>query len=223
MPRTYIDEILTKVTDPGKFQRVNSLTDQEARIVLSNYPSKEEFELLRDDAELNTIRLIYFRNLVDWASKEADVANKQVFDFVDSKTFVDYPDFLTDEKIIAAAKKQWIDDHSITFEELVREYETEILGARINQDGEVEVLILHNQVHFNAALDFNLNFSRIDHSLPPKVTIGFLCINSTVAPRGIGGEIYIMMKAPYTKKGRDYFVEAVIPQQIVSQEPDVAQ
>lgn len=180
--------------------------------------------MLAEDPELNAIRIIYFRNLVDWASQEAEKVNAQVMEFVGSPTFVDYPDFLTNEKIMTAVKQEWIQDHSIQFNDLSG-YEAEILGVRIGTDGNVEVLILSNQVKYDPIYRQGIVYSRKKYSIPPKVTIGHLKRNPLIGHvRGQGNELYIVMKAPYQgRNGEDAYVEAVIPEHTSDQEQDEAQ
>lgn len=79
---------------------------------------------------------------MDWATERADAVQQEICDFIESPTFVQYPDFLTNETIMAAAKTEWMEDHSLSLRQL-QEFELEIWGARIGKSGEVEVLLTH--------------------------------------------------------------------------------
>lgn len=206
-----IKSVLEYVTDPVKAERVKALTDEELAAVTTYSLRPEQGTLLAKEPLLLAIRVIYYRQIVDWASTEADRVQNTIFEFIGSESFVQYPDFLTDEKILAAARLEYMENHSVTMARL-GEFELEILGARINEKGAVEVLITHNQIHpSNDGIDNYLIFPQKSLSVPPKVAIGHLKVNPTRALSGQGGEIYIALHAPdLTGYGRNSNLEIVI-------------
>lgn len=56
-----------------------------------------------------------------------------------------------------------------------------------------------------------MNFSQREYKLPPEIKIGLLKKNPVPALRGIGGEVYIAMEAPYpSKRSTHNNIEVVI-------------
>lgn len=188
-----------------------SLTELELKAVTTQALTSEQGLLFENDPELLALRIIYYRKLIDWATDRADAVQQEICDFIESPTFVQYPDFLTDETIMAATRNEWIEDHSFRLSQL-REFELEIWGARINQSGDVEVLLTHNQAHLaHDGISDHMTFSQQELKVPPEVKIGLLKKNPVPALRGLGGEVYISMEAPYpSKRSAHNYIEVVI-------------
>lgn len=90
------------------------------------------------------MRIIYYRQLVDWASEEANRVQEKILEFIGSESFVQYPDFLKNSSLMKNVKEEWLGNHAYTLAQLTDIYGIEILGARI-KDKNVEVLITHHQ------------------------------------------------------------------------------
>ena len=214
VPTYLLERIKQFVTDPQKLKRVDTLTEEEAYAIANQgYLTPEQSTLLDQDEALHTLRVIVYQQLIDWASNEAEGIQQEIIDFISSKTFVDYPDFLTNEKIMNAARGEWINDHSQTLNQL-REFDLEILGARISDHGDVEVLMTHNQVKFAYAgggFPSFISISQKDYAIPPDVTIGLLKYNPASAIKGTVGDIYVSMKAPYPTSHTSQYIEVVLP------------
>lgn len=155
------------------------------------------------------IRIIYYRQLVDWASAGAEKAYQTISEFISSPTFVDYPDFLTNETIMKAVKVEMEQNHALRFSNL-SELELEILGARIGESGEVQILMTHNQVHpAYDGISTYMNFSQKEYALPPDVSIGLLKRNAAGPIYGLSNELYVAMSNPYPGSNVK-FVEVVL-------------
>lgn len=191
------EKILQYVTDPNKIERVKRLTDEEVYAITTSYLQGEAARILDSDPLLLALRVIFFRKLIDWASTEANEIQAKIFEFIGSPTFVQYPDFMDNETILAATKVEYMSNHSRNLSDL-EDFEIEVVGARVNDAGDVEVLITHNQTapSFDGYLPY-LNFSQERYSVPPVYTIGSLKRNPAFPMRGRGNEMYISMKQPH--------------------------
>lgn len=232
-----IEAIKERVTDPGKQDFINSLTDAEILMITANtFPydqekydkrrevmsldpkerSAEQQAFLDREHMIHIVRVIYFRNLVDWASAGANETESTIMEFIDDPTFVDYPDVLTSnseeaQAVRSAIKIEYQENHAREMHDIER-YGAEILGARIDESGYAQVLIIHNQVQYNSYDQNTFNFSQDELDIPPSVTIGYLKQNPNTAFRGKPGQVYVAMKAPYPgRHGADAFIEVNLP------------
>ena len=208
------EAILEYVTDPAKMERVDELTEEQIDAI-SGYTLTEERHAILEENNLWDLRVIVFRRLMDWATKEADAIQQEIFDFIDDPTFVDYPDFLSDPALLAVAKIEHQNNHARNFTDF-RDVEAEILGARITEDKfgtqRVQVLVTHNQIHStpNDRYSNFMNFSQEEYGIPPVFKIGYLKLNPG-GVRGRGGEMYIGMTSPYPGQwGRSQHTEVNI-------------
>lgn len=212
-PEYLLKQIREVITDPAKLKRVESLTEAEAKVITAHsIHTDEQSELLKNDPELEVLRIIFFRRLVDWASNQADQVQAEIMKFIADETFVQYPDFLTDETIKAAIKKELINDHAIRMNTF-REYDLEILGARINSDGQVEVLVTHSQAiaYFgsDAPQGSSIPLPKSEFDLPPEFKVGLLKQNPAFPLRDKPGILYIGMASP-APTGYGRYIELVI-------------
>ncbi|MCC6711452.1 MAG: hypothetical protein IT416_03850 [Candidatus Pacebacteria bacterium] len=212
-PEHLLKQIREFVTDPAKLQRVETLTEEEARLITAHLINTvEQSEMLKNDPELEVLRIIVFRRLVDWASNQAEKIQAEIFAFISDETFVNYPDFLTDPTITAAIKEEHINNHALRMSTF-REYDLEILGARINADSQVEVLITHSQAlayyGSDAPQGDNIPLPKSDFDLPPEFKIGLLKKNPDFPLRDKPRIIYMGMASP-APTGYGRYIELVI-------------
>jgi len=221
-PEYLLKQIREVITDPAKLAWVATLTEDEARAVTAYRGSTtpEQFALLKTRPELEILQIIYVNHLMDWASERSEAIQAQIDEFIDSPTFVDYPDFLHDEAITKAIKYELINDHYQHFERL-REYGLDILGARIGESGEVEVLLTHHQVLtiFEGGMmggPTNVPIDQQEYQVPPEIIIAYLKRDPQISMHGgESTDLYLAMKAPYTSYQRSGYIEVVLPKNVV--------
>jgi len=214
---SYLKEKLTsKLHDPQKLALVNSLTPEMLAAVAGEY-TEENWELIQthpDADALTAIRVITLNQVLDYNTSEADRLQTEISEFIDSPSFVQYPDFLIDETILAAVKTEQINNHAQSLKSfLAGTFSTtadmEILGARITYSNTVEVMILHNP---SKQFGSDTHFFQADTLQVPKIVkIGLLKKNSPVPFYGKGNELYVSMESPYPGKyGQSQFTEIII-------------
>lgn len=202
MPSTELSALLEKIHDPEKRALAVKISDDILRIITSyaiTLADCEQLEQHPNAADLHALRVIFKNGLVDWGTPEADRIQAIILEFIDSPTFVQYPDFLTDSTITDTASLEYMENHSQKLADLEGggfSPGLEILGARI-VNGVVEVLMLHNTVKSVSGDDGCMVFERDRLKIPPEVTIGSLKRNPPIHMYGTGGEMYVSMRSPY--------------------------
>jgi hypothetical protein len=211
-PEHLLEKIKEFVTDPDKLKRVEGLTEEEASAIATlGFNTEEQSELL-SDPDLHILRVIAYRRLMDWASERANEIQEEILEFIGSESFVQYPDFLEDPDILSAAKDELINNHSVKLD-FFRSQELEILGARINESGDVEILMTHNQSFFYSGSDVpmgtDISVSQSEYNLPPEITTGILKRNPEAPIYERPGVHYVSMNSLSTRGG---FLELVLPE-----------
>lgn len=210
-------ELLRRVDDPQKRAYIEALQDENVLRALTTFSySEANYDLLHnhpDEAMLMSLRILYYQRLMDWGSERANVIQDEITEFIGSETFVQYPDFLVDETIVAAIKDEHLNNHSRTLRDLQGSYgpNVEIVGARVSENGLAEVLVLHNQMKAGSIQDGPMAFNRDEYDLPPEIITGLLKKNPLATQYGRPNEIYISMQSPYPGYRSDW-VEVVIGQ-----------
>lgn len=210
-------ELLRRIDDPQKRAYVEALQDENVLRALTSFSySEADYDLIHnhpDEPMLTSLRILYYQRLMDWGSERADAIQEEITEFIGSETFVQYPDFLVDEAIVAAIKDEHINNHSRTLRDLQGSYgpNVEILGARVNDEGRAEVLVLHNQMKAGSVHDGPMAFDRDRLDLPPEVITGLLKKNPPATMYGRPNEVYISMQSPYPGY-RSGWTEVVIGQ-----------
>ena len=148
-----------------------------------------------------------------------DETQAEIIKFIDSPTFVQYPDFLLEDSFVSAIKNEMMQNHSKTITDLQgstfsKGPELEILGARLVGDApnqRVEILMLSNQIKPFPGTNEYMIFEQDRMDIPPKALTGLLKRNPTARTRGRGNEVYISMESPYPGHyGEPQYTEVVI-------------
>lgn len=213
------ERLLQIVTDPQKKAFVAGLSDDDINLLTSyNWTLEKDTQLEEhpNSEMMRTLRVMYYNRLTDWATSEADTTQQEILDFIDSPTFVQYPDFFLDETIVGAIRESRMNNHSRSILDFLKHDSSrgpgvEVIGARINAKGDVEVMITHNipKMYGNEVSFFDTE--KMD--LPPHVKTGILLKNGipTLLGYGRGGEVYLSIQSPYPGRwGAENYTEIVI-------------
>ncbi|MCA9369372.1 MAG: hypothetical protein H6773_02695 [Pseudomonadales bacterium] len=211
------EALLARISDPRKIAYVQGLNDLELLDALTtpNYTLHHD-ELIEKHADapiLWALRVIFYQKLMDWGSERAEAIQKEIAGFKASDSFVRYPDFLLEEDIVLAMRTEHMNNNSLELRDLQGEYgpNIEIIGARVNDEGHAEVLILHNQMKPGSMQDGPMAFDKERLDIPPETKIGLLKMNPALPLYGRSNQVYISMQPPYPDS-RNSWIEVVIGQ-----------
>lgn len=209
--------LFSVITDPQKRAFAETLDHTViAAIAERGTLSEEKSTLIREHPEADEVlklRVLYYNNLIDWATTGADALQEQIMAFIDAPSFVEYPDCFLDENTLAAVKQEHIANHARKISDYRSTFSTQanidILGTRINDTGMVEVLMLHNPTKRYGTEVAALDSARYD--IPPEMKVGLMKINPAIPMYGRGNEVYITMVSPYEGRyGETEHVEVII-------------
>jgi len=195
------NELLRRLDDPKKVELVTSLDATIIAALTAPYYTDDVKEVVDTHPraeELHAIRYIYYNHLLDWNTEVATQMSEEISDFISSESFVQYPDFFLDEAIVAAIRTEQMHNHSQTIDDYKSRWGTsadlEILGARIGEHGEVEIMVLHNPGKVDQYGMLFFDADKLD--VPKEVKTGLLKRNSAISMRGRGNEIYMSIQSP---------------------------